>query len=243
MPTNVVKTPADEEKWEKAKAQAAKQGKAENYAYIMGIYKSMNPDKFKSAQRVAARYRSANLTSKRLEELGEIINVLSQGFPDHFRRPYLEYGDTSDLEKALGRYRHQLEGLRDKEKARLEEEIPAEREYLRLKVERTLKSVFPSDWSVWQESGDTGSWIKDGFWYAQYGKEEEDADVAAVQRDYPKIMGKAAKALAGLRKGSKVKRSGRGMSVEYPDIGLEFSINGTDAFADYPFINFALSLS
>jgi len=56
MPTNVGKTPADEKKWQKAKARAKEQGKAENYAYIMGIYKSMNPDKFKSAQRVAARY-------------------------------------------------------------------------------------------------------------------------------------------------------------------------------------------
>lgn len=56
MPTNVVKTPADEKKWQKAKARAKEQGKADNYAYIMGIYKSMNPDKFKSAQRVAARY-------------------------------------------------------------------------------------------------------------------------------------------------------------------------------------------
>lgn len=56
MPTNVVKTPADEEKWQKAKARAKEQGKADNYAYIMGIYKSMNPERFKSAQRVAARY-------------------------------------------------------------------------------------------------------------------------------------------------------------------------------------------
>ena len=56
MPTNVVKTPADEKKWQKAKARAKEQGKAENYAYIMGIYKQMNPERFKSAQRVAARY-------------------------------------------------------------------------------------------------------------------------------------------------------------------------------------------
>ena len=56
MPTNVVKTPEDERLWQKAKARAKEQGKAENYAYIMGIYKSMNPERFKSAQRVAARY-------------------------------------------------------------------------------------------------------------------------------------------------------------------------------------------
>lgn len=55
-----VKTKRDEEKWQKAKDIAAEQGKAENYAYIMGIYKNMKPDyEFKSkkaAERVAARY-------------------------------------------------------------------------------------------------------------------------------------------------------------------------------------------
>jgi hypothetical protein len=56
MPTNVVKTQADEEKWQKAKAIAAAKGEEENYAYIMGIYKRMNPERFKSAQRVASRY-------------------------------------------------------------------------------------------------------------------------------------------------------------------------------------------
>lgn len=60
MPT---KTKRDEEKWDKAKELAQEQGKAENYAYIMGIYKRMKPDyEFKSkkgnelACRVLARY-------------------------------------------------------------------------------------------------------------------------------------------------------------------------------------------
>ena len=49
MPANVVHSSRDEEKWEKAKSIAAKQGKAGNYAYIMGIYKRMKPShKFKS---------------------------------------------------------------------------------------------------------------------------------------------------------------------------------------------------
>ena len=48
MPGGVVDTPRDEEKWEKAKQIAAKAGRSEDYAYIMGIYKRMNPDhKFK----------------------------------------------------------------------------------------------------------------------------------------------------------------------------------------------------
>jgi len=50
MPLNVVKTPEDEKKWEKAEAIAASQGKKGNYAYVMGIYKRMKPDhNFKSA--------------------------------------------------------------------------------------------------------------------------------------------------------------------------------------------------
>jgi len=45
MPTNVVKAPEDEKKWQAAKAQAKKQGKGDNHAYIMAIYKSMKGEK------------------------------------------------------------------------------------------------------------------------------------------------------------------------------------------------------
>lgn len=41
MPKNILGQPVDEEKWERAKRLAAKQGEAENYAYIMSIYKQM----------------------------------------------------------------------------------------------------------------------------------------------------------------------------------------------------------
>lgn len=41
MPPNMVKTPKDEEKWEKAKKLAKEQGQEDNYAYIMGIYKRL----------------------------------------------------------------------------------------------------------------------------------------------------------------------------------------------------------
>jgi len=46
MPTSLVKTPRDERLWQKAKGIAEEAGHAENYAYIMGIYKRMNPDRF-----------------------------------------------------------------------------------------------------------------------------------------------------------------------------------------------------
>lgn len=63
MPT---KTKRDEEKWDKAKELAAEQGRKEDYAYIMGIYKKMKPDyEFKNkkdaamAERVASRFLQA----------------------------------------------------------------------------------------------------------------------------------------------------------------------------------------
>ena len=50
MPANVVKTAKEEVAWEKAKVLAAKEGHAENWAYIMGIYKKLTEteDSFKS---------------------------------------------------------------------------------------------------------------------------------------------------------------------------------------------------
>lgn len=44
MPANVVKSERDEKLWNKAKKKAKEQGKGEDYAYIMGIYKKMKGD-------------------------------------------------------------------------------------------------------------------------------------------------------------------------------------------------------
>lgn len=41
MPTNVVKTERDERLWAEAKAQAESQGRAEDWAYVMGIFQRM----------------------------------------------------------------------------------------------------------------------------------------------------------------------------------------------------------
>jgi hypothetical protein len=46
MPTSLVKTPRDERLWQKAKDIADEAGHAENWAYVMGVYKKMNPDRF-----------------------------------------------------------------------------------------------------------------------------------------------------------------------------------------------------
>ena len=45
MPLNSVKTKKDEELWSRAKAQAAKQGHEEDWAYVMSIYQSMKGKK------------------------------------------------------------------------------------------------------------------------------------------------------------------------------------------------------
>lgn len=81
MPSNVVKTPEEERLWEKAKDIAEQQGKAENYAYIMGIFKKMNPDRFKSASqdeildRIASRVAAKHL----LRTAGEVRFVKDTG--------------------------------------------------------------------------------------------------------------------------------------------------------------------
>jgi hypothetical protein len=73
MPSNVVKTPAEEKKWDKAKALAKEQGHGGDYAYIMGIFKKMNPNRFKEAgERVASHSPTA-----RLKEL--LLTVSSSG--------------------------------------------------------------------------------------------------------------------------------------------------------------------
>jgi len=41
MPKTILGHPVDEEKWSEAKAQAAKQGHAGEYGYIVSIYKQM----------------------------------------------------------------------------------------------------------------------------------------------------------------------------------------------------------
>lgn len=45
MPANVVKTAEDERLWNKAKVQAEKQGRAKDYAYVMGIFQRMKGNK------------------------------------------------------------------------------------------------------------------------------------------------------------------------------------------------------
>lgn len=71
MPANVVRTLAEEKKWEKAKELADEAGRKDDYAYVMGIFKKMNPERFKEGSlRVVARY-----LLKRAYEAGHIEPV------------------------------------------------------------------------------------------------------------------------------------------------------------------------
>jgi len=72
MPT---KSPEDEKKWNKAKQLAAEQGHAENYAYIMGIYKNMKPDHFKNA---ALRSRLIRLAYENPEARSALLPLLKR---------------------------------------------------------------------------------------------------------------------------------------------------------------------
>lgn len=49
MPVSVVTNDEEEHKWERAKQIAAEEGHEKDWQYIMGIYKRMNPKRFKQA--------------------------------------------------------------------------------------------------------------------------------------------------------------------------------------------------
>ena len=49
MPSNLVKTDKEEKLWNKAKSLAEEQGHKEDWPYIVGIFKRMNPKRFKKA--------------------------------------------------------------------------------------------------------------------------------------------------------------------------------------------------
>jgi len=58
MPTNLVKTEADEAIWNKAKAQAKEAGEGKNWAYITSIFKSMKGgSKVREAAKVEKKKR------------------------------------------------------------------------------------------------------------------------------------------------------------------------------------------
>lgn len=76
MPANVVKTEEDEKKWEKAKELAAEQGHAEEWDYIMGIYKKMKPDYFKGKESSLP-----GLTPKEAQTLSQELVALAALYP------------------------------------------------------------------------------------------------------------------------------------------------------------------
>lgn len=73
MPTSLVKTPRDERLWQKAKDIADEAGHAENWAYVMGVYKRMNPDRFDKS--------AAMSTSRAMYLREEIARALQRPIP------------------------------------------------------------------------------------------------------------------------------------------------------------------
>lgn len=73
MPTSLVKTPRDERLWQKAKDIAEEAGHAENYAYVMGVYRKMNPDRFDKS--------AAFSTSRAMYLREEIARALQRPLP------------------------------------------------------------------------------------------------------------------------------------------------------------------
>ena len=113
MPT---KTKRDEEKWDKAVELAKEQGHTENYAYIMGIYKKMNPDhEFKTEDGKPKKGCMINtydqlpsigawITELELSDDGRILGIeTSDGkeFTVHVERNTLEQQETEGQEMSL----------------------------------------------------------------------------------------------------------------------------------------------
>jgi len=62
MPVNVVKSPEDERHWARAKSLAAKQGRAKDWQYIMGIFQRMSGKKSVDAGQVSDLKKSLGVT-------------------------------------------------------------------------------------------------------------------------------------------------------------------------------------
>lgn len=72
MPVSVIKTKRDEEKWNRASQIAKEAGKENNYAYIMGVYKKMNPDyEFKKVSSVIIRASKKGNGYRNFEKVGK----------------------------------------------------------------------------------------------------------------------------------------------------------------------------
>lgn len=120
------KTKRDEEKWQKAKAIAKEKGDGENYALIMGIYKKMDPDYFKSAAtNVMARWLMAKgpLWQQFLDEMYEGGKKMVRNTNRDTRDRYPQVEATTLL-KTDKKFRKLLRGQFARWKAQREKEGP-----------------------------------------------------------------------------------------------------------------------
>ena len=105
-----VKSKRDEEKWEKAKQLAAERGEAGNYAYIMGIYKKMDPDYFKgegirSLHTLVRTGRDAMSMTERFRAISEVTAYVMMTGPRGGRFYYDDGGRRHYGELPAGRRR------------------------------------------------------------------------------------------------------------------------------------------
>jgi predicted ABC-type ATPase len=106
MPS-AVKTPRDEALWERAKAQAAKQGHEKDYAYIMGIYQRM---KKSSGLVLKAGYAVGTVRQRRD---GEYVKTAPGKWK---RRGWMRLGSAQD---AVARVKDELHKLPESERKSL----------------------------------------------------------------------------------------------------------------------------
>ena len=89
MPSSVVKTKADENKWEMAKEKAKEQGQDKNYAYIMAIYKNMKGEndkpKKKKKKKESLENHLMNKLNITLHEASLIKSLIKKYLKEKYR--------------------------------------------------------------------------------------------------------------------------------------------------------------
>lgn len=114
MPSNIVKTERDERLWKKAKKIAADAGKAENYAYVNGVYQRMK----KSAEAEAGEPLRRSAAAQYLDHVRRddvLSKSLYKAVPGEFGGDWTEkFAGTPLHEKALDcalAYRKELDAI------------------------------------------------------------------------------------------------------------------------------------
>jgi len=105
MPSNIIKTPADEKRWRKAKEAAAKQGQAEKWPLVMHIFQQMKKEEESQDNKLKAVTPSDTREAKIQQIKSQIksgaytpdsVKILG-GVESHIKR----FGDVANTEKEM----------------------------------------------------------------------------------------------------------------------------------------------